>query len=63
VVNVPERGFADPKTTLTKYIWEYLGNPIPAEIYSGGSLSVSTSSLTSFGWHFSINIVKIIIPQ
>lgn len=22
--------------TLTSYIWEYLGNPIPSEIYSGG---------------------------
>ena len=28
------RGFCGAQT-LTKYIWEYLGNPIPAEIYGG----------------------------
>ncbi|MBU1043280.1 MAG: right-handed parallel beta-helix repeat-containing protein [Candidatus Omnitrophica bacterium] len=29
------RGFCADGQTLTKYIWEYLGNPIPAEIYGG----------------------------
>ena len=28
------RGFCSAQT-LTKYIWEYLGNPIPSEIYGG----------------------------
>ena len=28
------RGFCADGKTLTKYIWEYLGNPIPAEIYT-----------------------------
>lgn len=28
-----DRGFCADGTTLTKYIWEYLGNPIPPEIY------------------------------
>lgn len=32
-----DRGFCADGETLTKYIWEYLGNPIPAEIYDGGS--------------------------
>lgn len=31
---IPTRGFCAPGATLTKYIWEYLGNPIPSEIYS-----------------------------
>jgi hypothetical protein len=37
------RGFATGTSldgtaqTLTKYIWEYLGNPIPASVYSGGT--------------------------
>ncbi|MDO8748641.1 MAG: right-handed parallel beta-helix repeat-containing protein, partial [Candidatus Omnitrophota bacterium] len=28
-----DRGFCAGQTTLTKYIWEYLGNTIPVEIY------------------------------
>jgi len=38
------RGFATGKSldgsdqTLTKYVWEFLGNPIPKEIYSGGAV-------------------------
>lgn len=32
-----KRGFCADGTTLTKYIWEYLGNPIPPEIYGGES--------------------------
>jgi len=43
--NNPQRGFCANGQTLTKYVWEYLGNTIPAEIYSGGVLRVSTSSL------------------
>jgi hypothetical protein len=38
--NTPARGFAaagndafGKPLTLTRYIWQYLGNPIPAEIY------------------------------
>jgi hypothetical protein len=41
------RGFCADGTTLTKYIWEYLGNPIPPEIYginSPTNLSVSVVS-------------------
>lgn len=30
------RGFCADGTTLTKYIWEYLGNTIPSEIYGSG---------------------------
>jgi len=36
------RGFCADGQTLTKYIWEYLGNTIPDEVYHGG-LSDSTS--------------------
>jgi hypothetical protein len=38
---VGARGFATGKSldgspqTLTKYVWEYLGNPIPPEVYAG----------------------------
>ena len=38
------RGFATGKAldgseqTLTKYVWEFLGNPIPQEIYAGGAV-------------------------
>ena len=32
-----DRGFCADGTTLTKYIWEYLGNAIPVEIYGGGT--------------------------
>lgn len=28
-----QRGFCAPEQTLTKYVWEYLGNQIPTEIY------------------------------
>lgn len=31
------RGFCADGQTLTKYIWEYLGNPIPPEIYLPGT--------------------------
>ena len=31
------RGFCADGTTLTKYIWEYLGNPIPSDIYGDGT--------------------------
>jgi hypothetical protein len=33
--NNTQRGFCAGSWTLTKYIWEYLGNPIPPEIYGG----------------------------
>lgn len=29
-----KRGFCADDITLTRYVWEYLGNPMPAEIYS-----------------------------
>jgi len=32
-----KRGFCADGTTLTKYIWEYLGNKIPEEIYGKGN--------------------------
>jgi len=36
--------------TLTSYIWEYLGNQIPSDIYGSGSTSSSTmSGVSSFG--------------
>ena len=40
------RGFCVDQQTLTRYIWEYLGNPIPADIYGPNpatSISVSDS--------------------
>jgi len=36
------RGFCADGTTLTKYIWEYLGNAIPANIYG---FNITTDSL------------------
>ena len=33
--------------TLTKYIWEYLGNKIPAEIYSGSADVIAPSAPTN----------------
>ncbi len=36
--------FGSPNT-LTSYIWEYLGNPIPAEIYEAVPLTITTTSL------------------
>ncbi|MFH2137589.1 MAG: putative Ig domain-containing protein, partial [Candidatus Omnitrophota bacterium] len=44
--NDTTRGFCADGQTLTKYIWEYLGNTIPPEIYAGGALSILTSSLS-----------------
>ncbi|MFH0865893.1 MAG: Ig domain-containing protein [Bacteroidota bacterium] len=38
------RGFCADGTTLTKYIWEYLGNTIPPEIYG---LNITTDSLSN----------------
>lgn len=36
--------------TLTSYIWEYLGNQIPSDIYGTGSITSSTrSGVSSFG--------------
>ena len=39
-----KRGFCADGKTLTKYIWEYLGNPIPSEIY--GSETPETDDTT-----------------
>ena len=40
------RGFCADGQTLTKYIWEYLGNTIPPEIYGAPATpTISTSSL------------------
>ena len=39
-----DRGFCADGETLTKYIWEYLGNTIPSEIYGGQKLSGCTIS-------------------
>ncbi|MEK6564644.1 MAG: putative Ig domain-containing protein, partial [Candidatus Omnitrophota bacterium] len=35
-----DRGFCADGTTLTKYIWEYLGNVMPVEIYNAPVLDV-----------------------
>lgn len=40
VVNNPARGFAAPGQTLTRYVWETLGYPIPGEITGSGSRKV-----------------------
>jgi hypothetical protein len=46
----PTRGFCGGTSkdgsaqTLTKYVWEYLGNQIPSNIYGGGSGGGSTST-------------------
>ncbi len=40
--NDTTRGFCADGQTLTKYIWEYLGNTIPADIYG---LNINNSSL------------------
>jgi len=53
------RGFCAGDQTLTKYVWEYLGNSIPAEIYGGaantppvlasiGNKSVAENSVLTF---------------
>jgi hypothetical protein len=34
-VNDTRRGFCEEDSTLTKYIWEYLGNPMPAKFEVG----------------------------
>lgn len=34
----PNRGFCAPGQTLTKYIWEALGNPLPSGIYQTGPM-------------------------
>jgi len=38
------RGFCADGQTLTKYIWEYLGNTIPVEIYESGRDSAESTS-------------------
>lgn len=35
--NDTKRGFCADGMTLTKYIWEYLGNQIPLEIYGNNA--------------------------
>lgn len=45
-----DRGFCADGTTMTKYIWEYLGNTIPEEIYGVGgdeTAPATTSTLTA----------------
>jgi len=50
-----DRGFASSTAkqlngqpvTLTSYIWEYLGNPIPADIYGITSTPVTTPTITA----------------
>ena len=42
--NTPARGFAAAGQTLTKYIWQYLGNACPTEICSGTSDTQAPSS-------------------
>ena len=41
------RGFCVDGTTLTKYIWQYLGNTIPAEIYGGSSDTTAPAAVTN----------------
>ncbi|MBI4846008.1 MAG: fibronectin type III domain-containing protein [Candidatus Omnitrophica bacterium] len=60
--NDTARGFCASGQTLTKYIWEYLGNAIPAEIYgtppdttspsavSNLSVTSTTSSSAALSW-------------
>lgn len=43
---VSTRGFAAPTTTLTKYIWEYLGNPMPTFGGGGGKIPFPPSNLS-----------------
>ncbi|MFA5118279.1 MAG: fibronectin type III domain-containing protein [Candidatus Omnitrophota bacterium] len=55
LINITTRGFCADGTTLTKYIWEYLGNTIPAEIYvvaapSGLTASVVSVSAINLAW-------------
>ncbi len=40
---VSTRGFCASGQTLTKYIWEYLGNTIPPEIYGGSAVGNKAS--------------------
>ncbi len=42
--NKTDRGFAAKGQTLTKYIWEYLGHPIPKWVYATGSQGSSSSA-------------------
>lgn len=42
-----DRGFCADEQTLTKYIWEYLGNTIPEEIYGGSPADETAPSTTS----------------
>ena len=37
------RGFCTEGTTLTRYIWQYLGNTIPSSIYAGTILTTTPS--------------------
>jgi hypothetical protein len=39
----PSRGFCASGQTLTKYIWEYLGSPIPSNIYGAGDTTPPSS--------------------
>ncbi len=38
------RGFCAENMTLTKYIWEYLGNPIPSDIYGQSNVYYVSST-------------------
>lgn len=40
------KGWCGTNKTLTQYIWEYLGNPIPAEIYGGAGDTKDTEAPT-----------------
>ncbi|MFH1460570.1 MAG: CFI-box-CTERM domain-containing protein [Candidatus Omnitrophota bacterium] len=40
------RGFCVDGQTLTKYIWEYLGNPMPTELYQASPLTINTTALS-----------------
>jgi len=44
-----DRGFCADGQTLTKYIWEYLGNNIPNEIYGIGAISFPGSQTITVG--------------
>ncbi|MCX7926584.1 MAG: putative Ig domain-containing protein, partial [Candidatus Omnitrophica bacterium] len=42
-----QRGFCADGQTLTKYIWEYLGNTMPSDIYGGATDTTPPAAITN----------------